>query len=136
MNYLVIMMKEVSMKKIFIWSLFFLLFIPACREKGSAEGELVPLAREFADVLAARDFSKTTEYFDVKMNEGVPPAKVEEAWNMIEGKVGKFKQQIKARQVKEANFDVVYVTCEFEKSKLNIKVVFDKEMKISGLWFK
>lgn len=124
------------MKKVFILALLaFVLFI-ACREQGNPEGELVPLAKEFVDVLAAGDFGRTVEYFDAKMNEVLPPAKVEEAWNMVEGKVGKFKQQLKARQIKEGGYDVVYVTCEFERSKLNVKVVFDQNKKVSGLWFR
>ncbi len=131
-----IMILEAFMKKALILVLLIGAGFTACKENSGAEGELVPLAKEFVDVLANRDFNRTPDYFDAKMNEVLPPAKVEEAWNMVEGKVGKYKQQLKARQVKEAGFDVVYVTCEFEKSKMNVKVVFDTNKKISGLWFR
>jgi hypothetical protein len=39
------------------------------------------------------------------------------------------------RQVKEQGYNVVYVTCTFEKSQLDIKVVYNDKQEVSGLWF-
>ncbi len=124
------------MRKTIVGALLAFLIFIACRERDGSDSELVSRAKEFVDVLAARQFEKTTDYFDAKMNKGLPPAKIEQAWNMVEAKAGRFQQQLKARQLKEAGFDVVYVTCEFEKSKLNVKVVFDQNRQVSGLWFR
>ena len=36
---------------------------------------------------------------------------------------------------KHAQFDIVIVTCEFEKRMIDIKVVFNRKKEVTGLWF-
>jgi hypothetical protein len=38
-------------------------------------------------------------------------------------------------QKKEQGYDVVLVTCAFEKAELDVKVVYNNEQQVSGLWF-
>jgi|GEM_PF-5641449 len=38
-------------------------------------------------------------------------------------------------ELPKRGYRVVYVTCEFAKTSLDIKIVFDVEGKIAGLWF-
>ncbi len=81
------------------------------------------------------DFANAVKNFDNTMKGVMPEAKLQEAWQGLLAQSGSFKKQTGVRQTQEQGFDIVFVTCEFEKSTLNIKVVFNKTNEISGLWF-
>ncbi|MGZ5515257.1 MAG: alpha/beta fold hydrolase, partial [Candidatus Aminicenantales bacterium] len=49
--------------------------------------------------------------------------------------LGAFKKQAGARREELQGYDIVLVTCEFEKATLDARVVFDKTGKIAGLGF-
>lgn len=94
-----------------------------------------PAAKEFVELLATGDFTGATKGFDARMKQGMPPQKLEEAWHSLLAQAGAFKQQVGVRTTKEQGFDCAYVTCEFERDTVDVKVVFDRGGKISGLWF-
>lgn len=105
------------------------------KEETTRVSDLTPQAKEFVDLLVKEDYASAVKSFDNKMKEVMPEDKVQEAWQGLLAQTGPFKKQIGVRQSKEQGYDVVYVTCEFEKSSLDIKLVFDSAKKVSGLWF-
>lgn len=108
---------------------------PQEKEEISVASDLTPRATEFVTLLAQGDFTNAVVDFDSTMKTAMPPAELQKAWTSLIGQVGSFKKQVSSREAEEMGFDVVYVTCEFEKSQLNIKVVFNDAKEISGLWF-
>lgn len=109
----------------------------SCGEKEAVPktGDLTPQAKGFVELFAKEDYSNAVKSFDNTMKGVMTQDKLKEAWQGLLVQAGSFKRQIGARQTKEQGFDVVYVTCEFEKAKLDIKVVFNSAKEISGLWF-
>ena len=109
----------------------------SCGEKknGPKVGDLTPLATGFVESLANEDFANAVKNFDNTMKGVMPEAKLQEAWQGLLAQSGSFKKQTGVRQTQEQGFNIVFVTCEFEKSTLNIKVVFNNTNEISGLWF-
>ena len=105
------------------------------KEEVSVPSDLTPRATEFVTLLAREDYANAVKDFDSTMKTAMSPAELEKAWTSLIGQVGAFKKQVSTREAKEMGFDVVYVTCDFEKSPLNIKVVFNEAKEISGLWF-
>jgi hypothetical protein len=69
------------------------------------------------------------------MKDAMPVEQVEGAWQSLQSQVGVFVDIVGVRQVKEQGYNVVYVTCTFEKSQLDIKVVYNDKQEVSGLWF-
>ncbi|MBA7520899.1 hypothetical protein ES705_12999 [subsurface metagenome] len=98
-------------------------------------GDLTTQAKGFVELFAKEDYSNAVKSFDNTMKGVMTQDKLKEAWQGLLVQAGSFKKQIGVRQTKEQGFDVVYVTCEFEKAKLDIKVVFNSAKEISGLWF-
>ena len=95
----------------------------------------VALARRFVELLAEGDFSRATENFDNTMKEALTPALLEQSWESLIAQEGPFKRQIDVRTEKWQQYDVVFVTCEFKNSTVDIQVVFNSAKQIAGLWF-
>jgi dienelactone hydrolase len=120
--------------------LFLLLLLAVAREAHAQRApataaDLEIVAKQFVELLVQEEYNRATVDFDKTMKRVMPSAKVEEVWKEILNKVGPFRSQQRTRTEKVAKYDIVYVTCEFEKLALDVKVVFDSERKISGLFF-
>ncbi len=90
---------------------------------------------EFVELLANQQFSAVSESFDETMKNELPPEKLEEIWESTIDQMGPFKKQIGLRTEKEADYDIVFITCEFEKGCLDIKVAYNDEKQVTGLLF-
>ncbi len=90
---------------------------------------------EFVELLVKQQFSAVTENFDEAMKNALPHEKLEERWKSTIGQMGPFKQQIGVRTEKQLGYDVVFVTCEFEKGYLDVKVVYNDKKQVAGLFF-
>ncbi|MFO0947050.1 MAG: DUF3887 domain-containing protein [Planctomycetota bacterium] len=97
--------------------------------------EPVADAKQFVDQLHQGDYEAAVKTFDDTMARVMPPTKLESAWGQLLKLAGPFREQQGTRMEKNGNFNVVHVTCAFEKKKLVAKVVFNDQGKISGLWF-
>ena len=121
----------------FLLVLFFISFqIFYCQTKeASKECDLTDLAKEFVELLSKEDFSNAVKKFDEKMKKVMTPEKLQITWKSLISKIGPYKKQVDVRTEKDKQHDIVFVTCEFEKTTIDIKVVFNSEKQIAGLWF-
>jgi len=92
--------------------------------------------QDFVTMLSQENYGGCVAKFDQTMQNGLPEPKLQEAWNTIQTQVGNFQKQIGVRQTQESGFDVVYVTCQFEKGKIDVKVVYNDRQEVTGLWFR
>jgi hypothetical protein len=108
----------------------------AVEEPPAAESdELVALGQEFVAFLERGEYAAAVKRFDAVMTRVMSPEQLEEAWKSVLGSAGPLQAQIAARMERAGKFDVVLVTCRFEKGTLDVKVVFDKARRVTGLWF-
>ncbi|HEV3007078.1 MAG TPA: alpha/beta fold hydrolase [Pirellulales bacterium] len=95
-------------------------------------------AQEFVDALAAGEFGEATREFDDTMTTVMPPAKLKETWGTVETQAGKFQKRRAVRaekaKVNDSDLDIVFVTCDFEKLALDVKIVYTKDAKVTGLF--
>ncbi len=96
--------------------------------------ELEGMAKELALSLAGGKYEDACKEFDKKMAVVAPAAKLSELWTGIVAQAGDWRKITGTRFAEESGYRVVYVTGLFEKGSLDIKVVFDKQGKISGMW--
>lgn len=89
----------------------------------------------FVHLLEKGRFSSAVEHFDATMKGVMPSNKLQEAWTSLITQAGSFKRQVAVRAASFQQFRIVFVTCEFEKATLDVKVVFDNEGRIAGLFF-
>lgn len=94
------------------------------------------LGQEFVELLAKADYDRATAMFGAEMREAMTAQELRNTWDGLEAKNGALKRRIDSRIEREGGFDCVYVTCEFEKAKLDVKVVFNDRGEVGGLWFK
>jgi uncharacterized protein len=101
----------------------------------SASGDVAGEGKQFIELLASGDFAGATARFDAAMKAALPEAKLRETWQSLQAKAGPFRKQVGARASKAAGYDVVLVTCQFEQTALDAKVVFNANGQVAGLFF-
>lgn len=97
--------------------------------------DVTAAGKQFVDLLAKQNYAAAVEQYDATMKAALPEAKLRETWEAVQTQAGPFKKQVSARALKVQGYDVVLVTCQFEKTKLDTKVVFDSKGKVAGLFF-
>ena len=109
--------------------------LPA-RASAQTEDVLTVKAREFLTALKKGDFKLAARDFDETMLKVSGPDKLETMWRtQLPPQLGAFKKQAAARRDQFQGYEIVLVTCEFEKATLDTRVVFDKAGKIAGFGF-
>jgi hypothetical protein len=93
------------------------------------------LGEQFFFLLAKGDFTGAVGLYDTTMRTALPEPKLREAWHSVEGQAGPFKKQVQTRVQKIGGYDVALVTCDFEHAKLDVKVVFNSQGEVAGLFF-
>lgn len=102
---------------------------------GGPSVEAPATARAVVDALARGDFEGAGKNFDATMRAALPPEKLRELWQTLSEQVGPLKRVVGARVERTGQFDTAFVTCEFARSGIEVKVVMDKAGRVAGLFF-
>src|SRR5690348_16519877 len=78
-------------------------------------------AKAMVEALVKQDYKAASQDFDDVMRKALPSDKLEATWKSILGSVGAVKKQLPLR-TESGKYDIVFVPCEFEKAKLDIKI--------------
>ena len=124
----------------FAWSVIALLFVhsllfSSLQPTTTEPDNLVAKAKEFVLLLEQGEFTKAVKLFDDVMSKAMSSEQLKKAWQSLTTQAGAFKKQTTVRKQISGKYDIVFITCQFEKTLLDIKVVFDKNKQIAGLWF-
>jgi uncharacterized protein len=92
-------------------------------------------ARQFLELLSKRDGAGAAALLTAQMKPILPPDKLSQIWQGLVTQAGAFRQFVGARIEASDSADVVFVTCEFEKLKLDARIPVNKEGLVSGLNF-
>jgi fermentation-respiration switch protein FrsA (DUF1100 family) len=101
----------------------------------SAPEEVATTGTRFVDLISKGDFAGAETNFDPTMKSAMPEARLRETWQTVQAQAGPFQEQLGARAIKLAGYDAALVTCQFEHTMLDVKVVFDAQGRVSGLFF-
>ena len=93
------------------------------------------VAQSFVARLATNDFSGATEYYDATMKSALPAEKLSAIWLGLLKEAGPFQKVDHVQAEHLSGYLVVYVTCQFEKQLIAVKVVVDNTGKVAGLFF-
>ena len=99
-----------------------------------ASGEAISAAKRVVEMLVRENFSGVRQWFNSQMKGGLSEAELQSTWQKMITQVGPFKNQIDIRSQKEPVFQVVDVRCQFEKAVVIVRVSFDPQGQIGGLW--
>jgi dienelactone hydrolase len=100
-----------------------------------ATSDLQVKARRLVRDLEKEDYRAATGDFDGVMQKGLTPDKLETIWKDLQKKLGPFQEVRGARSDKVQGYDVVFVTCHFDKADVDMKVVFNSDKQVTGLFF-
>jgi hypothetical protein len=92
-------------------------------------------ARAFVELMEKGKFEEATKTFDEKMSKALPAEKLAALWKQLSDAGGKYIGVVGEVRVKPiGGFTAVYVPTRWEKNAVDMKVVYSKERKITGLW--
>ncbi|HEY5610710.1 MAG TPA: DUF3887 domain-containing protein, partial [Thermoanaerobaculia bacterium] len=92
-------------------------------------------ASAFVDLLVGGHFAEAGAKFDATMKSALPEETLRETWASVRAAAGPFESLARVNAEQYGAYDIVIVTAKFENALLDIKVVFDSEGRIAGLFF-
>src|SRR5205085_2919124 len=98
-------------------------------------GDPVTRATAFVAALSRGEFAAAVADFDDAMQKALPADKLKTAWESVTQRYGPYQKQTRTRTETKGKLEIVFVTCQFEKMLLDVRVLFDAEKKIGGLQF-
>jgi len=93
-------------------------------------------ATALVDALVKGDYAAAGKDFDEAMRKALPTDKRKGLWEELVKQVGAFQKRTGTRTEKAKQYDVVIVTCQFQKMALDARVVFNAEKQVTGLNFR
>ena len=69
------------------------------------------------------------------MKTALPEPALRKVWQELLAHVGPFQERLNTRTTRPLGFRVVLVTCQFERATCDIRIVFDANDQIAGLFF-
>lgn len=113
---------------------FLLLSFSSSTMAAEPDPSLSAIAKTVVEQLTSGQFEALTTRFDSTLKAALPVSKLRETWAQVLTQAGAFQRQTGVRSEKAENYDVVFVTCAFEKAPLEVKVVFNSSKEIAGLF--
>src|SRR5262245_1911984 len=99
-------------------------FALAVPGRADAPDEVDKRAQTMVAALAKQDFAAAGKHFDPAMQKALPADKLEATWKGILGQTGSFQKTTGIRREKVDKYQVVVVTCQFEKTALDARITF------------
>jgi dienelactone hydrolase len=98
--------------------------------------EQTATATALVDAFAKTDYADAGKNFDKVMQKALPADKRKNLWETLLKQVGAFKKRTGTYVEKSGKYDVVIVACQFEKTALEVRVVFNADKQVTGLFFR
>ena len=100
---------------------------------------LVALANDFVGSLKQGDFTSPMKYFDESAKVPMSASDLQDLWKSVVVESGPFKRQIGSRlETAEQDGQTtwgLFVTCEFEKSTMDLLLSFNSAMRVTSVHF-
>jgi hypothetical protein len=97
-------------------------------------GDLADAGGQFVNRLAKEDFAAAVAQFNPRMTKALPEARLRTTWQDTVKQFGPYQKQLRTRTKEQAGYHAVLVTCQFERATLDVKVVYDAQNRVTGLW--
>jgi dienelactone hydrolase len=97
--------------------------------------KLTEKGQDLINNLQMGNYKAAEESFDEVMKAQLPMDKLKVMWESIIVKFGKLIEQQGTRHDVLGGFDIIYITCKFEKQTWDMKLAFNNSSQVSGLFF-
>jgi len=92
-------------------------------------------AQEFIELLKGGKFDDATKRFDATMQKALSAEQLQGVWAATALQNGALRKGEGSRAAHVDGWDVVDTPCEFEKATVVVRISFDKERRVGGLYF-
>jgi uncharacterized protein len=92
-------------------------------------------AQNFIQQVVEGDFAGACRRYDNQMAQVFPEAKLKEAWLQLIGQVGPFQAITNYQAIEKQGYVMVTLTCQFERSPVDIRVSFNESGQVAGLTY-
>jgi hypothetical protein len=129
---------KIKMKKIVSNIIIAWLFILSCSSNGTI---INPEQKHIVDTvllyMQQEKFDKVVSYFDESIKIQLNKEKLASVWAQLQVQVGKYEKSefFKSQKIDKIGTKVIYKSY-FGSTKLNFEVIFGKENKIIGMFYK
>lgn len=95
----------------------------------------IAAATELTTNLTTDKFDQVVQQFNLTMRLLLPAAQIRAVWEGTSAAYGKFQKIGVTRSQQIDGYTIVFVTLEFDRGKLDTKVVYDQTDRVTGLFF-
>ncbi|MBA3913475.1 MAG: alpha/beta fold hydrolase [Acidobacteriales bacterium] len=97
--------------------------------------QLQARARALLQLLVDGDFTSAENSFDSTMRTALPKAQLRLAWQQLTTEAGPYQRELAIETSPTGGYEVVVITCRFEKQTIAAKIVYNAQSQVSGLFF-
>lgn len=102
--------------------------------KKAAASPLAARAQQFVQSLAGGKFEEAAKGFGPQMRQAMPVAQLQTVWQGVIAQLGPFKATQPGTEAQEGRLTAVFVPTEFTRGVVRVKVVYDQNGAMAGLW--
>lgn len=81
-----------------------------------------------------KNYKEANAFFDESVNAQITPELLEKTETALQQQLGDYKKTIEVNEEQEAPYKTLYYYSEFDKTKLDIKLVFNDKNKMVGFF--
>lgn len=118
-----------------LWIALILLFVYSPVAAKQSVDDLERRATELVEHLVAERFDAATQTFDDQLSRALTPTRLRAAWRQLQFQAGAFERVEGVAANQEHGYDVVRVRARFEKASIEVKLAFDEQARVTGLFF-
>jgi len=100
-----------------------------------ASAQRTKMAKTLVAHMAAAQFDEAVEPFDQAMKGALPAPKLKEVWDGLVRQYGPLQQATEVQTGKIKQYEIVVVTCVFQRARVATRVIFDSADRVAGLFF-
>ena len=104
-------------------------------QAASRAQKLSAIGTEVVTQLTQGEYQNVIGRFDHFMQTSLTPDRLHQHWNELIQQVGPFQRQVSVKQEEAQQVNIVVVTCAFQKSTVNVRLAFNSQDQIIGLYF-
>ena len=126
---------KLLLKNSFIIIVFLSFFCFSAESVAFATLQYEEKAKRFVYYLSNEKYDSATADFDKSVLSALPPEKLKEIWQSLQNQFGRFKAQGRTMIEESGIYQVYFITCIFQNSSLDAKIVYKRNGQIAGLFF-
>ncbi len=90
-------------------------------------------AQDVVQQMVQGDFGSAFRRFDSTMKQTISEERLKETWQQLVGQVGPFQKISNSSASERQGYQIISVSCQFEKAAIDVRIVFNANGEIAGL---